>query len=117
MRAAVVVALILLAGAAGHAVHVCEAAQSAAFEVASVKRSAPDAQGMLISGPTPSGFRTLNAPLSNVIRYAFEIADYQLVDAPAWVRSERFDISAKYPPRRRPESRPGNGHPRRRPHD
>ena len=33
-----------------------------AFEVASVKRSAPDAQGSLISGPAPSAFRTRMPP-------------------------------------------------------
>jgi uncharacterized protein (TIGR03435 family) len=68
-----------------------------AFEVASVKRSAPDAQGSLISGPAPSAFTTRNAALRNIIQYAYGIADYQLVDAPSWTRSERFDIVAKYP--------------------
>jgi uncharacterized protein (TIGR03435 family) len=82
----------------GYAQQAREASSSAAaFEVASVKRSAPDARGMLVSGPAPSGFRTLNAPLSLVIQYAFGIADYQLVDGPPWVRSDRFDITTKYP--------------------
>jgi uncharacterized protein (TIGR03435 family) len=72
---------------------------AAAFEVASVKRSAPDASGMMISGPAPSGFRTINAPLSAIIHYAYGIVDHQLVEAPGWVRAERFDITAKYPER------------------
>ena len=68
-----------------------------AFEVASVKRSAPDAQGSVISGPAPSAFTTRNAALSTIIQYTYGIADYQLVEAPSWTRSERFDIVAKYP--------------------
>lgn len=75
------------------------AAQSDArrFEVASVKSSPPDARGMMISGPTPDEFRTVNAPLERIILYAFGSRDYQLVGAPGWIRSERFDITAKYP--------------------
>ena len=92
------VTLVFLVGVAGHAQQAREATQSAAaFEVASVKRSAPDARGMMISGPAPQGFRTHNAPLSLIILYAFGIADYQLVGGPAWIRSERFDITARYP--------------------
>jgi hypothetical protein len=90
--------VLVSATIATHAQQAREASQSpAAFEVASVKRSAPDARGSLISGPAPSGFRTLNAPLSNIIVYAYGIADYQLVGGPAWARSERFDITARYP--------------------
>jgi len=51
----------------------------------------------MVSRRAPSGFRMLNAPLSNIIHYAFSIADYQLIGGPAWVRSDRFDIIAKYP--------------------
>ena len=68
------------------------------FEVASVKPSAPDyAGGMMISGPAPEQFRTVNAPLERIILYAFGRRDYQLLGAPDWIRSERFDITAKYP--------------------
>ena len=67
------------------------------FEIASVKRSAPDARGMRISGPTPDEFTTVNAPLERIILYAFGSRDDQLVGAPDWIRSESFDITAKYP--------------------
>ena len=98
MRDPLVVTLLLLAGVSGHARQTPETARPpAAFEVASVKRSAPDARGTTVSGPAPSGFRTLNAPLSSIIQSAFRIADYQLVGGPAWVRSDKFDIVAKYP--------------------
>lgn len=67
------------------------------FEVASVKPSAPDAQGMLISGPTPSQFTTRNAPLISIVMYAYSRPEYQIAGGPDWIRSERFDIAAKYP--------------------
>ena len=98
MRDTTVVLLLFFASLTGHAQQTPGTAQSAsAFEVASVKRSAPDAQGMMVSGPAPSAFRTQNAPLSQIIQYAYGIADYQLVEAPPWARSERFDITGKYP--------------------
>jgi uncharacterized protein (TIGR03435 family) len=68
------------------------------FEVASIKPSAPGVQDMGgISGAAPEQFRTVNAPLERIILYAFGRRDYQLVGAPDWIRSERFDITAKYP--------------------
>jgi len=98
MRDPLVVSLLLLGGVSGHARQAPETARPpAAFEVASVKRSAPDVRGMMVSRRAPSGFRMLNAPLSNIIHYAFSIADYQFIGGPAWVRSDRFDIIAKYP--------------------
>jgi uncharacterized protein (TIGR03435 family) len=98
MRKTMVISLVVLSGWIRSAPEARRPSQSAStFEVASVKRSAPDARGMMVSGPAPSGFRTINAPLSTIIQYAYGIADYQLVHAPAWVRSERFDITAKYP--------------------
>ena len=98
MRSMTVVLLLFFASLTGHAQQTPETSQSApAFEVASVKRSAPDAFGMMISGPAPSGSPLSNAPLDRIIQYAYAIADYQLVDAPAWTRSERFDIVTRYP--------------------
>ena len=85
------------------------AAQSDArrFEVASIKPSPPDGQsGMGISGPAPEQFRTVNAPLERIILYAFGRRDYQLVGAPDWIRSERFDITAKYPANHSPAQVP-----------
>ncbi len=86
----VILAVATLAGASLFA-------QAPKFEVASVKPSAPDAQGMLISGPTPSQFTTRNAPLISIVTYAYSRPEYQIAGGPDWIRSERFDIAAKYP--------------------
>ena len=88
---------LLLVGLAVTALPLVAQSDARRFEVASIKPSAPVAKGMMISGPTPEQFRTVNAPLERIILYAFDRRDYQLVGAPDWVRSERFDITAKYP--------------------
>jgi uncharacterized protein (TIGR03435 family) len=67
------------------------------FEVASIKPSAPDSRGMVISGPAPSQFTTKNVPLERIILYAYGRRAYHLTGGPDWIRSERFDIVAKYP--------------------
>jgi uncharacterized protein (TIGR03435 family) len=45
----------------------------------------------------PSQFTTTNAPLASIITYAFRLRDDQVIALPAWTRTERFDIVAKYP--------------------
>jgi uncharacterized protein (TIGR03435 family) len=39
-------------------------------------------------------FSAENAPLRDLIRYAYQISDFELVDAPDWIERERFDIRA-----------------------
>ena len=65
------------------------------FEVASVK---PNTSG---DGPTrimlqPGGRITAeNMSLRNLVRFAFQVQDFQLVGGPDWLEKERFDILAK----------------------
>jgi uncharacterized protein (TIGR03435 family) len=73
-----------------------------AFEVASVKRSAPDARGSVVSGPTPGGFTARNVSLERIILYAYGVPQYQLAGSPDWIRAERFDITGRYPAGWRP---------------
>jgi uncharacterized protein (TIGR03435 family) len=72
-------------------------AQKISFEVASVKPNNSGDTGSGLSGPTPGGFTTTNAPLDWIIGYAFGVRDDQMVGLPAWVHSDRFDIVGKYP--------------------
>jgi uncharacterized protein (TIGR03435 family) len=39
----------------------------------------------------------VNVPLQMLITFAFDIRDHQLVGAPAWLVTERYDIQAKAP--------------------
>jgi uncharacterized protein (TIGR03435 family) len=66
-----------------------------AFEVASVKpNKSGDMRVML--GMQPGGrFTATNAPLIALIRQAYQLQNFQLVGAPDWINTERFDIVAK----------------------
>jgi uncharacterized protein (TIGR03435 family) len=80
------------------------AAQSAqpAFEVASVKENTSVSENSGISGPLPGRFRITNTPLRFILLHAFQVLDHQLIDAPGWTESVRFDITATYPGRATP---------------
>lgn len=61
------------------------------FEVATIKPTDPaDAS----QGFHTSGHRVFieNQPLSNLIKFAYAVHRAQIVDAPAWIDHERFDI-------------------------
>jgi uncharacterized protein (TIGR03435 family) len=66
-----------------------------AFEVASVKPN-NSGENFVRFGLQPGGRVTAtNAPLREIIRMAFGLQNFQIVDAPDWIGSERFDITAK----------------------
>jgi uncharacterized protein (TIGR03435 family) len=69
-----------------------------AFDVASVKEntSVSDRGG---PGPTPGRFRDINTPLRFILLDAFHVMDHQLIGAPEWTESVRYDIIATYDPK------------------
>jgi uncharacterized protein (TIGR03435 family) len=66
------------------------------FDVVSVKRTGPDAGGSMLGGGRGQ-YRAINVPLRVTITNAWNLRDHQLVGAPAWLASDRFDIIAKEP--------------------
>lgn len=65
------------------------------FEVASVRQNTAD-DGKVMIGIQPGGrFNAVNVPLSDLIRQAYAIQRTQLVGAPDWVETARYDIVAK----------------------
>jgi len=68
-----------------------------AFEAASVKPSDSKLPGMGIRRQPGGRFNTINTPVKLLITFAYQIQDYQLVGAPAWLNNDRFDIVAKFP--------------------
>src|SRR5262245_48997043 len=64
-----------------------------AFEVVSIKpRNADRPAGVPSS---PDRFVRPNVTVAQLIEYAYEVRDFQIIGGPGWVRSDRFDVSAK----------------------
>jgi len=66
-----------------------------AFEVASIKPN-NSGDGTVMMQQQPGGrFTAKNIPLRLLIRNAYQLQDFQIVGAPSWINSERYDIVAK----------------------
>jgi uncharacterized protein (TIGR03435 family) len=65
------------------------------FEVAAVKRNTSGERAARIETPPGGRFVATNAPLRILILRAYGILDSQLVGAPDWALTERFDVNAK----------------------
>ena len=64
------------------------------FDVASVKPS-PDGEPMSLSPLTGGRFKAGNIDVKTLIRAAYQVQDFQILSAPSWVESARFNIDAK----------------------
>lgn len=69
--------------------------KAAVFEVASVKPNTSGSGSMSMGWQPGGGFRAVNSPLRSLIQTAFDVRDSELVGAPDWISSERFDVTAK----------------------
>ena len=69
------------------------------YEVASIKRNNGDAQkAFVLQRVLPGGgFEGFNVTLGSVIRLAYGLQDFQMVGAPKWVDTDRFDIQMRGP--------------------
>jgi Protein of unknown function (DUF3738) len=67
------------------------------FEVATIKPNKPNkaSDGMRLMAHTPTGLSVKNIPVLFLIRDAFGLEDDRILCAPAWVKTDRFDIEAK----------------------
>ena len=65
------------------------------FEVAAVKQN-KSGEGFIRFGMLPGGrFTAENAPLRELVRFAFQVQPFQIEGLPAWASSDRFDVTAK----------------------
>lgn len=64
------------------------------FEVATIKPSNPETQGRGIR-VRGREFSTINTTLSSLITFAYGLHPKQIAGAPAWIDTDKFDISAQ----------------------
>ncbi|MGA7157688.1 MAG: TIGR03435 family protein [Acidobacteriaceae bacterium] len=80
-------------GAAGKAVSKANA--EPAFEVATIKPGAPSTDGHThINYPEGGRFSASNITLLALMQWAYDMPQKQILDGPAWMGSERFDMAA-----------------------
>jgi bla regulator protein blaR1 len=65
------------------------------FEVASVKPNKTGDGRMMVMNQPGGGLTITNLPVAALIRFAYQLQDFQLIGAPDWIANERFDIVAK----------------------
>jgi bla regulator protein blaR1 len=65
------------------------------FDAASVRPGAPDdVRGSTFEFP-PGGLKVTNGTLIGLIESAFEVRDFQILGAPGWAKSDRYNIVAR----------------------
>jgi uncharacterized protein (TIGR03435 family) len=65
------------------------------FEVASVKQNVTGGNAIRF-GIQPGGrFNAVNAPARELLRFAYLVQNFQIVEAPSWVDDDRYDVAAK----------------------
>lgn len=69
--------------------------QAASFEAATIKPAVPDAGGSSGEDGRNGVLRVYNVTLKRSIRYAYAIAEDQIVGGPKWIDDVRYDIVAK----------------------
>jgi uncharacterized protein (TIGR03435 family) len=67
------------------------------FEVVSVKENTSASEAGGFAPPTPGRVRITNVPLRFILLNAFALMDHQLIGAPEWTASARFDITGTFP--------------------
>src|SRR5450755_1883379 len=65
------------------------------FEVAAIKLSVLDGSGTIYAPEPGGGLHIGSATLRSIIKYAYDLRDFQLTGTPGWMNTERFDIRAK----------------------
>lgn len=65
------------------------------FEVATVKPSDPNRPGWGINVNRSGMFTTRNTTLADLIKFAYDLHPKQVVNAPAWFDSDKFDVEGK----------------------
>jgi uncharacterized protein (TIGR03435 family) len=68
---------------------------SESFEVASIRENRSGERIMLFQPGRGGRFTATNCPVSLLISYAYDVMQSEIAGAPAWIRSNRYDVAAK----------------------
>ena len=74
------------------------------FDVVSVKRNTSG--GPMLQRNTPGNIAMFNLPVRQLIRMAYQLQDFQIIGAPDWVSTDRFDIEGRFDPAAAPPGPP-----------
>jgi len=69
-------------------------ASATQFDAASIKPNRSGQPGWRLE-PQPGRITAINATAKALIRFAYDLSDFQLSGGPAWLDAERFDLTAK----------------------
>ncbi len=73
------------------------------FEAATIKPVNPDQPGRFFR-TSGTEFSTHNTSLADMMSFVYGIQTKQIIGAPAWVESEKYDLQAKFPPEGMPSA-------------
>lgn len=66
------------------------------WDVATVKPAPPDERGKGFGG-APRHFQTRNTTLNDLVMFAYQVNTKQIINGPAWMESDKFDITTGEP--------------------
>ena len=89
------VPIIIAASLTGHAQS--QQPGTSSFEVTSIKRNVSNDVGGYVRVEEGARFNAVNAPLALIVRQAYALQAFQVINAPDWLSAERYDIRAKAP--------------------
>src|SRR5262245_59080878 len=79
------------------------ASSAASFEVASVKPNKSGDGRVMLAMPPTGRITATNIPVRLLLQQAYQVQPFQIIGAPNWAASDRFDIVAKAPDGAPPE--------------
>lgn len=72
-----------------------QAASDPAFEAASIRPNTSGSAGWRLDPHAGGRLTGTNVPAAALIRFAYDLPDFQIFGGPGWLASQRFDLAAK----------------------
>lgn len=87
--------IVTLFSAAGLPITAQQIARNPAFEAASIRPNTSGHAGWRLQPQAGGRLTGTNVPAAALIRFAYDLPDFQISGAPRWLASARFDLAAK----------------------